>query len=344
MKASKRAKTLAVTILDLSGIPWLLRPFLGGRGTILSFHRILPANAKTLNPGTAVTTTQLESILRFLRKKKWDIIPLSEIPERLRAHRAGRYFVSITLDDGCSDNLHLAAPLFQKYNAPFCVFVNSGVVDRSVIPWWTLVEPIILGTREIVIEHPSKGQLRFSCDNYDEKCAAMRQLLEIGWRDRPAMREALRNYCSKNGMSVESLIGKVHLSWDELRCIARDPLGSVGSHTVSHDILSELSLEDARYEIQADRERLEAELGRPVEDIAYPLGSPAQCGPREFEIAREAGFLRGVTTHRWNLFSSDSDKLLALPRVTVSMAHSESARFVRVSAYGAWNALVAIMR
>lgn len=344
MRASKRAKTLAVTILDISGIPWLLRPFLGGRGTILSFHRVLPSNAQTLNPATAVTAGQLESILQFLRSKKWDIIPLSEIPERLRARRAGRYFVSITLDDGCSDNLHVAAPLFQKYNTPFCLFVNSGVVDRSVIPWWTLLEPIILGTRELVIEHPSKGQLRFSCDSYNEKSAAMRQLLEIGWSDRPAMRDALRNYCLKNGMSVESLISQLHLSWDELRCIVRDPLGAVGSHTVSHHILSELSLEDAHYEIQADRERLQAELGRPVEDIAYPFGSAMQCGPREFAIAKEVGFLRGVTTNRWNLFPSHSDTLFALPRVTISMAHSESARFVRVSAYGTWNALVAVLR
>ena len=344
MRASKHAKTLAVTLLDLSGIPWLLRPFLGGRGTILSFHRVLLANAQTLNPGTAVTAGQLESILQFLRRKKWDIIPLSQIPERLRARRAGRYFVCITLDDGFSDNLHVAAPLFQKYNAPFCVFVNSGVVDRSVIPWWTLLEPIILGTREIVIEHPSKGQLRFSCDSYDEKRAAIGQLLQIGWPDRPAMREALRTYCLKNGTSVESLIGQVHLSWDELRCIVRNPLASIGSHTVSHDRLSELSVEHARYQMQADRERLQSEVGRPVEDIAYPLGSPCDCGPREFQIAREVGFLRGVTTRRWNLFPSDSNALFALPRVTVSMAHSESARFVRLSAYGTWNALVRVLR
>jgi peptidoglycan/xylan/chitin deacetylase (PgdA/CDA1 family) len=179
---------------------------------------------------------------------------------------------------------------------------------------------------------------------YEEKRAALKELLQLGWSNPPAMREAVRNYCLTQGITVQSLINKNYLSWDELRTIAQDPLAAVGSHTVSHERLTDLSQREACQEMKVDRARLQNELGRPVEDIAYPFGSPTECGPREFALAREIGYLRGFTTERWNLFPGHLNDLLALPRVTISMTHSGNARFVRVCAYGAWNAACALIR
>lgn len=337
-------KTSAVTALDLSGVAWLLKPLLGGRGMILSLHRVIAPDAKSLNRGLAVTAAQLEAILQLLREKKWDVVRLQEIPDRLRARSRGRYFVAITLDDGYSDNLHVAAPLFRRYGTPFCVFVNSGVVGRSVMPWNGIVEQIVLRSGEVVIEHPVKGELRFSCQTEGEKRAALAQLLQLGWSARTAMREAVRNYCLKNRVTVESVTDGLYLSWDELRCIAADPLGAVGAHTVSHERLTDLNDADAYQEMKVDQERLESELGRPVEDIAYPLGSPGACGPREFALEREVGYQRGYTTVRWNLFPKHRDHLLSLPRVTFSTAHSANARFARVSACGAWNMVCKLIK
>jgi peptidoglycan/xylan/chitin deacetylase (PgdA/CDA1 family) len=344
MQLSSQAKTLAVTALDISGIAWLLKPFFGGRGTILCLHRVITPDTKTLSPGLAISSAQLEAILKLLRDKKWDVVPLNEVPERLRARSRGRHFVAVTLDDGYSDNLHVAVPLFRKYGTPFCVFANSGILDRSAIPWYSIVEQIVQGTEELVIEHEVKGELHFSCQMHEEKRAALRQLLQLGWSNQPAMRKAVRNYCLKKGATVESLINELYLSWDELRTIAEDPLGTVGSHTVSHERLTELSEVAAYQEMKVDREKLQNQLGRPIEDIAYPFGSHTECGAREFALAREIGYLRGVTTERWNLFPEHLNNLLALPRVTISMAHSANARFTRVSAYGAWNAACALLR
>jgi peptidoglycan/xylan/chitin deacetylase (PgdA/CDA1 family) len=344
MQLTSQAKTFAVIALDITGIAWLLKPFFGGRGTILCLHRVITPDTRILNSGLAISAAQLEAILKLLRDKKWDVVPLDEVPERLCARSRGRYFVAITLDDGYSDNLHVAVPLFRRYGTPFCVFANSGILDRSAMPWYSIVEQIVLAAEELVIEHPIKGELHFSCQLYEEKRTTLKQLLQLGWNNQPAMRKAVRNYCLRNSITVESLISELYLSWDELRTVAEDPLGTVGSHTVSHERLTELSEGDAYQEMKIDRERLQKELGRPVEDIAYPFGSPTECGPREFALARKIGYLRGVTTERWNLFPRHLNNLLALPRVTISMAHSANARFTRVSAYGAWNAACALIR
>jgi peptidoglycan/xylan/chitin deacetylase (PgdA/CDA1 family) len=342
MPLSSRTKTFAVAALDISGVAWLLKPLFGGKGTILCLHRVIRPDMRTLRPGMGITSQHLESILKLLLRKKWDIVPLHEIPERLCSRSRRPYFVSITLDDGYSDNLHVAVPLFQKYATPFCLFVNSGILDRSVIPWDSILAEIILQNQEIVFEHPLKGELHFRLQTDAEKGAALGQLWELGWKNVSSMRAAVRNYCRQNRMTAESIIDELYLSWDQLRVVVQDPLASVGSHTVSHERLAELPESGVYEEMKTDRDKLRRGLGRAVDDIAYPFGSPTECGPREFALAREVGYLRGVTTERWNLFPRHLNNLLALPRVTISMAHSATVRFARVSAYGAWNAACAL--
>lgn len=341
MSRSRSLKTAAVGLLDMSGIAWLLKPFFGGRGMILCLHRVLPPGTASLKPALVVSTTQLESILQFFRDKRWDIVPLGEIPDRLRAPQAGRHFVSITLDDGYVDNPRYGTPLFGKYEAPYTIFAVSGVLDRTVQPWWVLLDPFVLAQKEIELEHPSKGLLHFSTETYEKKLAAFAQLLRLGWQDPGWLKTAMRDCCARIGKPIESLVDEIYLSWDQLRDVAKDKFATIGSHTVTHPRLSTLPAERVAAEMSGSRERLSSELGHAIEDIAYPFGSPTECGPREFALAREAGYLRGVTTERWNVFPRHQYELLALPRVTVSQAYAPNVRFVRVSAYGAWNRIVA---
>jgi peptidoglycan/xylan/chitin deacetylase (PgdA/CDA1 family) len=63
---------------------------------------------------------------------------------------------------------------------------------------------------------------------------------------------------------------------------------------------------------------LEARLGIEVRDFAYPVGDRASAGPREFELARELGFVTAVTTRPGMLFPDHARRLTALPRVSVN--------------------------
>ena len=333
-----RIKSSAVTLLDMSGIGWLTKPVYGGRGMILTLHRVILPDAVSVTPGSALTTSQLESALQFIRRKGWDLLALRDVPERLRSRRRGRFFVCITLDDGFADNLLLAAPIFRKYEAPYSVFVVTGVADRTVVPFFGVIDELLLSVSNIELRHPARGLLSFDCDTLQQKRNVAATLRGIGWKDPAAMTSALEEYCATRGLSLRQLTDKLMLSWEQVRSLAKDRLATIGSHTVTHAQLAMRSSDEATQEMSLSRDRLRAELGCPVEEIAYPFGSvPGCCGPREFHLARELGYQRGVTTQRWNLFPEHERSLLSLPRVGFSIAHSPNHHFLRLSAYGTWN-------
>ena len=110
------------------------------------------------------------------------------------------------------------------------------------------------------------------------------------------------------------------LSWDDLRELARDPLATIGAHTVSHPVLSALSVEQACAEMRDSRERIEAHIGVPVTHFCYPFGSRNEVGAREFELARQLGFKTATTTRWGNIFPRHSKHLHGLPRVPLANA------------------------
>ncbi|HEY7676893.1 MAG TPA: polysaccharide deacetylase family protein, partial [Candidatus Methylomirabilis sp.] len=83
------------------------------------------------------------------------------------------------------------------------------------------------------------------------------------------------------------------LSRGEVRELAGAGM-EIGSHTVSHRFLSELSEQELRRELGVSRARLEDLTGRPVRFLALPGG---RCSRAALRLAREAGY-RGVCTSR----------------------------------------------
>jgi peptidoglycan/xylan/chitin deacetylase (PgdA/CDA1 family) len=100
------------------------------------------------------------------------------------------------------------------------------------------------------------------------------------------------------------------LSWDEAREMDRAGL-EIGSHTATHPILTGLGSDRVRRELTESRERIAAELGRPVDLFCYPNGAFNDDVRRE---VRQAGYRCAVASdHGFNSRRSDP---LALRRVS----------------------------
>lgn len=76
------------------------------------------------------------------------------------------------------------------------------------------------------------------------------------------------------------------MNWEELRAFAERGIG-IGSHTLTHPHLPELSDAELDGELRESRSQLEDELGRPCPYLAYPYG---ETNDRVGEAARRAGY------------------------------------------------------
>jgi peptidoglycan/xylan/chitin deacetylase (PgdA/CDA1 family) len=76
------------------------------------------------------------------------------------------------------------------------------------------------------------------------------------------------------------------MSWDELRALTERGV-EIGSHTVSHPHLPQLSEAEIRTELVDSRARFEDELGGPCRFLAYPFG---EHDSRVRAAARRAGY------------------------------------------------------
>jgi peptidoglycan/xylan/chitin deacetylase (PgdA/CDA1 family) len=97
------------------------------------------------------------------------------------------------------------------------------------------------------------------------------------------------------------------MSWDELRGVAERGF-EIGSHTVSHPHLRQLSDAELDRELAESRARIEDELGRPCRLLAYPYG---EHDTRVQEAARRNGYAAAFAL--WA--GSSPTNLYALPRV-----------------------------
>jgi peptidoglycan/xylan/chitin deacetylase (PgdA/CDA1 family) len=124
------------------------------------------------------------------------------------------------------------------------------------------------------------------------------------------------------------------MNWDELREISRDPLCTIGAHTIRHFALARLAEDEARAEMSGSADRIERELGRRPLHFAYPYGDSRSASPREFRLARELGFATAVTTRKGLIFDAHEDHLTALPRLSLSGDYQKP-RYVEVLLSGA---------
>ena len=124
------------------------------------------------------------------------------------------------------------------------------------------------------------------------------------------------------------------MGWDDLAELAADPLCTIGAHTMTHAMLSTLSEQDVRDELQSSKRVIEQHLGIVVDHLAYPFGDAEAIGSREIRIARELGFRSATTTRPGMITQQCAMSPTALPRLSVN-GHWQDRRYLEILLTGA---------
>jgi peptidoglycan/xylan/chitin deacetylase (PgdA/CDA1 family) len=337
-------KSMAIAAMELSGLSAALTPVYAGRGVIFTGHRVLRDGQATLIPGNAVTESQLDRMVKCIRRSGWEIVPLESVP-RLLADASKPRFACLTFDDGFADNLQVAAPLLRAAGAPFAVFPVVDFIARTRVPDQELLEWLVLRADRLELRLADGTALREATRSPEEKQAAFHKLMALVWQKAPGLGEALASAARGLDLSVDDFMNETFMTWDQLRQLAGMPGVTIGTHSLSHRPLASLDTQQAFEELARPRELLAQTLGVPVTCTAYPYGSKKECGAREYDLARKAGYTVGLTTRAGNLYGEHARELLSLPRVTISMVpHASSDRFIRTSLRGIRNAVMNRLR
>jgi peptidoglycan/xylan/chitin deacetylase (PgdA/CDA1 family) len=340
--ASIRHQAIGTALRALSALRLdrLAAQRLGGSGVILTFHHVRLATDRIFSENRLleITPAFLETVLRLLRELEYDVLPLDSVPARLAGGADGRRFAAITFDDGYIDTRDYALPILKRYGVPFTVFAVPGFLDRTAPLWWLDLEDIVRArpTLDLTL---STGRVVLPATTQVEKRSAFRQLY---WRLRAVpeaeMRETIALLAADSGIDTMARVARLCLDWPSLRDFAREPLVTIGAHSIHHPRLRLLPEDSARMEMSASRARLEQELGKPVRHFAYPVGDPSSAGARDFRLAHEAGFDTAVTTRPGVLFPEHAGALHALPRLSMNGLY-QSPDLVRVLLSGLPTAL-----
>ena len=327
--------------LYFSGAHYLLRPVFAGVGAIFTLHHVRPGHAGQFQPNRHLEIEPgfLRAALSYLRGSNIDLVTMDEAFRRLDEKDFARRFAAFTLDDGYRDNRDHALPLFREFDVPCTVYVASDFAEGTGRLWWIELERALAKADTIEVEIGSE-MVRLETKTALQKQAAFDRLHD--WlRALPGEHDVLREVaalCVRHGVDAHAICPELCMSWDELRAFASDPLVTIGAHTITHPNLAKQREDAALNELKTSRERIETQLGRPVRHLAYPYGDRLAAGPREFALAKAAGFKTAVTTRPGMIFRESAGHMTALQRISLN-GNFQDERILPVLTSGAATAM-----
>lgn len=327
--------------LYFSGAHHLLRPIFSGVGAIFMLHHVRPRDARAFQPNhhLEIEPAFLRAVLAHLRACEIDIVTMDEVYRRLADGDFSRRFAAFTLDDGYRDNRDHALAVFREFDAPHTVYVTSDFAAGTGRLWWVALERAIANAQDVEAEIGGR-MTRLEARTPVQKQAAFEQLHD--WlRALPGEHDVSREVsrlCARHGVDESAISRELCMSFEELKAFAADPLVTIGSHTITHPNLARQREDVALNELRAGRERIEAAIARPVLHLAYPYGDRCAAGPREFALAKAAGFKTAVTTRPGMLFPESAEHMTALQRVSLNGNYQDE-RILPVLTSGAATAM-----
>ncbi len=290
MTAHNKPSNLTARLIRAMGDAIAPRGKGDGRLCVVNYHRVLESPDPLLEsePDIGTFRWQME-----LLADCFNVMPLHEAVAALATERMPPRAVCITFDDGYRSVHDFALPILQELSLPATVFVTSGYVGQGNMWNDRIIEAIqTLQTGPLDLRELGLGV--HSLANMVDRKLAVDKLTEASKYLPPKARLDLTRKLER--LVGDALAHGLMLTQQMLLNLAQQGI-EIGGHTVSHPILTSLEDENARYEITAGKQQLEALIGKPVRLFAYPNGKVGMdFDARHVQMAKDAGFAAAFTT------------------------------------------------
>jgi peptidoglycan/xylan/chitin deacetylase (PgdA/CDA1 family) len=316
-------------------------PFYSGIGTVLRFHRVLAKDRPSCLDSMKSSEINVKFFIRLLdhlQESDYNIIAIDDMYEILIKNIIPeKKFVVLTFDDGFADTYDVAYPILKKRHLPFTVYICTNFPDENLTTWWYKLESIIL--KQDSVSFTFKGNnYQFETGSMLRKNTAFESIRSLILREINENLTDIQNAFATYKTDQDGELNDIVMKWNEIVEMNRDPLVTIGAHTVRHLPLKTLGDEAGRREIMLSKEIIESKIFKKVDHFAYPYGKKDTTGAREFAIASECGFKTMTTTRDASIFREHAGYLNALPRIGISGRRQDLASF-KIIMDGAYSAL-----
>ena len=208
--------------------------------------------------------------------------------------------VVVTVDDGWKTNEENIVAIANKYEVPVTIFISSEPVEKGNF-WWPYIEAA------------NKQRLT---------SISIETLKKVPNEER---REVLQGIKSNVQLSRQAM------TIDQLRNISKSKNITIGSHTVTHPILTNCNNEETKFELKTSKEQIESWIKKKVYCFAYPNGD---YGEREIRHLKMLGYTSAFTTEAAYLTEDSLQNLYELPRFVIWENISKAEAICRI--LGIW--------
>ena len=190
----------------------------------------------------------------------------------------GSFRVAITFDDGYADIFQNALPVLEEFNFPATIFITTSMLDSPGEFWWDELEDIIFEkskkNKEFKIKIKTEN-LTWKTGNEAQVSKFYSEIVSILRNSEQDVRrmiiDAIRAWAGVEPGRREDYRA---ITVDELRKLALHPLMEIGSHTLTHPNLGQISKKAQEHELRELRRRFSTRF--------YP--SPCKPWPIRSEI------------------------------------------------------------
>lgn len=286
---------------------------------ILFAHDILDINSPLYpfkNALGDLGVKEFEKRMIYL-KKHYTFISLAQAIELLRndPHQRVRNTLVLTFDDGYRSIYSKVFPIIKRLDIPITVFLTTGFMRSSEeiggtrqsdnILWYDKLIQHIAMSSITEINVTEYGNNLHYLRTFEQKidfiewyCNYIKDMSEFEkQKSLDSLFAQLQTNGNQNIDEQGSLRNSIEmLSWHEVKEMYSSGLVDFGAHSVTHPLLSRISLAQARSEIEASKMSIEKELECRVFAFAYPNGRDQDFNENHIKILTNSGFACACTT------------------------------------------------
>ncbi len=285
---------------------------------IMVYHRV--NSKKDTWSLSSITPHEFEQQIIYL-KNHYKIISLHKLIQLISSKEINKYkykkVAIITFDDGYKDNYNYAFPIIKKNNIPVTIFLTANFISQDKLFWWDKVGYLLHHTHRDKIT--LDNLVFFSLDTFKNKAISYleitNKLKKIPNNDKLKYIDKIQHECN---VSIPKGLGKsLLMTWDEVEKMSNQGV-SFGAHTLTHPILTQISLEESETEIMSSKLKIESILKNKVQMFAYPNGDRYDFNDEIINLLQKNRFLCAVTTLKGSVMINNSEDVYKLRRISTS--------------------------